>query len=77
MRVRSISHAATAVLIAVLAWGGVAAALISQHAFDMQPCPWCIIQRLTYLLVGLFALLSLTATQSRTWAGFPTSTVLS
>ena len=71
MRVRSISHAATAVLIAVLAWGGVAAALISQHVLDMQPCPWCIIQRLTYLLVGLFALLSLTATQSRTGARIP------
>jgi disulfide bond formation protein DsbB len=71
MRVRSISHAATAVLIAVLAWGGVAVALISQHAFDMQPCPWCIIQRLAYLLVGLCAILSLTATQSSVWARAP------
>jgi disulfide bond formation protein DsbB len=71
MRARSISHAGTAGLIAVLAWGGVGAALISQHAFGLQPCPWCIIQRLAYLLVGFFAILSLFATQSSLWARVP------
>lgn len=71
MRARSISHTGTAVLIAVLAWGGIAAALVSQHVFDMQPCPWCTVQRLAYLLVGLFALLSLAATQNSLWARVP------
>ncbi|MGE0800214.1 MAG: disulfide bond formation protein B [Lautropia sp.] len=64
MRVRSISHAGTAALIALAAWGGVAAALVSQHVFDLQPCPWCIVQRLAYLLVGLLALLTLPVRQS-------------
>jgi protein dithiol:quinone oxidoreductase len=71
MRARSISHAGTAGLIAVAAWGGVLAALASQHLFDMQPCPWCIIQRLAYLLVGFFAILSLLATQSSLRARAP------
>ena len=71
MRARSISHAATAKLIAVVAWGGVAAALVSQHVFGLEPCPWCIIQRLAYLLVGVFALLSLLATQNSLWARAP------
>jgi len=52
------------VLIALLAWAGVGAALVSQHFFDMQPCPWCTVQRLLYILVGLFAVLSLPVTQS-------------
>jgi disulfide bond formation protein DsbB len=64
MRARSISHTGTAVLIALLAWAGVGAALVSQHFFDMQPCPWCTVQRLLYILVGLFAVLSLPVTQS-------------
>jgi disulfide bond formation protein DsbB len=64
MRARSISHTGTAVLIALLAWAGVAAALASQHVLDMQPCPWCTVQRLLYLLAGLFALLSVPVTQS-------------
>lgn len=71
MRVRSISHAGTAVAIAVIAWGAVAAALISQHRFGMQPCPWCIVQRLAYLLVGLLAILSLAATQTSLRARAP------
>ena len=71
MRARSISHAGTAVLIAVLAWGGVAAALATQHLLGLQPCPWCIIQRLCYLLVGVFAILSLFATQTSVWARAP------
>jgi disulfide bond formation protein DsbB len=64
MRARSISHTGTAVLIAVLSWAGVGAALVSQHVFDMQPCPWCTVQRLLFLLAGLFALLSVPVRQS-------------
>jgi protein dithiol:quinone oxidoreductase len=31
-------------------------ALIAQHMWDMQPCPWCIIQRMLYMLLGLVTL---------------------
>jgi disulfide bond formation protein DsbB len=36
----------------------VAAALVSQHVFDMRPCPWCILQRLIFLLIALFCVLA-------------------
>ena len=43
-------------LISVFSFGSVAIALVSQYVFDMQPCAWCVFQRLLYLLIGLFAL---------------------
>jgi disulfide bond formation protein DsbB len=45
--------------VAVVAFGCVAAALVSQHVYDMQPCPWCVLQRLIFLAIGVFALLGL------------------
>jgi protein dithiol:quinone oxidoreductase len=36
---------------------GVAFALFAQHMWDMQPCPWCIIQRMLYVVLGLVALI--------------------
>lgn len=50
---------ATGVLVgvAVVCVGAVAAALVSQHVYDMQPCPWCVLQRLIFLGVGAAALL--------------------
>jgi disulfide bond formation protein DsbB len=42
---------------AVAAVAGVAGALVSQHVFGMLPCPWCVLQRLSFLvfaaLVGI------------------------
>jgi disulfide bond formation protein DsbB len=46
-----------AVLLAGLA--AVAAALVSQHVFGMQPCPWCVLQRVIFLAIGLASLLAL------------------
>ena len=43
---------------AVLAVLAVAAALITQHAFDMQPCPWCVLQRLELVVIALAAALA-------------------
>ena len=43
-------------LISVFSFSSVAIALVSQYAFDMQPCAWCVFQRLLYLMIGLFAL---------------------
>ena len=34
----------------------VAAALVSQYAFDMRPCPWCVLQRLLFVVMALVAL---------------------
>ena len=42
--------------IAITGFGAVGAALVTQHAFDMQPCPWCILQRLVFVAIGLTAL---------------------
>ena len=33
--------------------GAVGLALVSQHVFDMQPCPWCVLQRLVFVLIAL------------------------
>ena len=49
----------------------VAAALIAQHAFDMQPCPWCILQRVIFLAIALVCVvgaLGRSATLQRTAA---------
>jgi disulfide bond formation protein DsbB len=35
----------------------VGAALVAQHRFDMQPCPWCVLQRLIFLLIAAVALI--------------------
>ena len=51
-------------IVGVLALGSVALAALAQYEFDMQPCPWCVLQRLIYIVVGVLALLG--AVLSRT-----------
>jgi disulfide bond formation protein DsbB len=46
----------TLVLIAVLAFGAVCIALVSQYAFGLQPCAWCVLQRLIYIVIGIVCL---------------------
>ena len=41
----------------MLALGAVGLAALAQYAFDMQPCPWCVLQRFIYIVVGVLALL--------------------
>jgi disulfide bond formation protein DsbB len=43
----------------LLSLGALAAALVSQHVYDMQPCPWCVLQRLIFVALALAALLGL------------------
>jgi protein dithiol:quinone oxidoreductase len=43
-------------LIALVSMAAVAGALVAQHRFDMQPCPWCIFQRVLYLAIAGLAL---------------------
>lgn len=45
--------------LAVVGVAAVAAAYVSQHHFDMQPCPWCVLQRLIFLCISAFAVLAL------------------
>lgn len=32
-------------------------ALLGQYGFEMRPCPWCILQRLIFIVIGVIALL--------------------
>jgi disulfide bond formation protein DsbB len=48
----------TLVLVAILALGAVGVALVSQYVFDMQPCAWCVLQRLIYLAIAAVCLLT-------------------
>jgi disulfide bond formation protein DsbB len=45
--------------IAVASLGVVGMALVSQHVFNMQPCPWCILMRLIFLVLATLGLLGL------------------
>jgi disulfide bond formation protein DsbB len=41
----------------LLALAAVGVALVSQHRFDMQPCPWCVLQRLLFVVGAAVAVL--------------------
>lgn len=45
--------------IAFLAFSALGAALVSQHVFDMLPCAWCVLQRVIYIVILVFALIGL------------------
>ena len=45
------------VIIAIACLAAVGAALVSQHVFDMQPCPWCVLQRLIFVAIALVCLI--------------------
>ncbi|QTN25597.1 disulfide bond formation protein B [Rhizobacter sp. AJA081-3] len=42
--------------LSLLCFALVGVALVSQHVFDMQPCPWCILQRIIFLVIALLLL---------------------
>jgi disulfide bond formation protein DsbB len=46
-------------IVALASFLAVAAALVSQHVYGMEPCPWCVLQRLVFVAIGAFALLGL------------------
>ena len=41
------------IVVALLCLGAGGAALVSQHVFDMQPCPWCVLQRAIFLAIAI------------------------
>ena len=59
MAARKQGGVAPLVIIALLSLAAVAAALVSQHMFDMQPCPWCVLQRLIFLAIAGVSALAL------------------
>jgi disulfide bond formation protein DsbB len=46
------------VAMAAVCFAAVAAALVSQYAYDMQPCPWCILQRLIFVVAGVVCVIA-------------------
>jgi len=46
------------VAIGLVSFAAVGLAAIAQYVFDMQPCPWCVLQRFIYLVVGVLALVA-------------------
>src|SRR6218665_370982 len=44
--------------IAALCLAGVGAALAAQSALAMRPCPWCILQRLIYIIIALVCIVA-------------------
>lgn len=44
---------------ALVSLAAIGAALVSQYAFDILPCPWCVLQRLIFALLALAAVVGL------------------
>lgn len=66
-RRRTAARAVVPLLLAI-GLGSLAAlgiALVAQHGFDIQPCPWCVIQRIVLIAVVIVALAGATAAR---WA---------
>ena len=53
-----LSQRGALVALALLCLAAVGAALFTQHVWDMQPCPWCILQRVIFLLIAVLLLLA-------------------
>ena len=59
MRLASISAARLFLVGVLLPLAAVGTALVTQHVFEMQPCPWCVLQRLIFVAISLSSLLGL------------------
>ncbi len=42
---------------AAASFAAVGVALVAQHQFGVKPCPWCVLQRGVFLLIGALSLL--------------------
>jgi disulfide bond formation protein DsbB len=45
-------------VLCLLCAASVALALMAQHKFGMEPCPWCILQRMLFVLIAVLSLLA-------------------
>lgn len=50
-------------VMAVLSVAAVGAALVSQHVYGMEPCPWCILQRVIFLAIALVCVVGFVSTR--------------
>ena len=48
----------------VTSLAAVGLALVSQHVFGMEPCPWCVLQRLIFVAIAVVCALGLLWTSS-------------
>ena len=46
-------------VLALVSFAAVAVALVSQHVYGMEPCAWCVLQRLIFLAIGVVAAIGL------------------
>jgi disulfide bond formation protein DsbB len=44
---------------ALASLAAIGAALVSQHVFGMEPCPWCVLQRLIFAVIALVCIVGL------------------
>jgi disulfide bond formation protein DsbB len=51
--------------IALACFAALAIALVAQHGFNVKPCPWCVMQRGIFLLIGAVAALGWLLKSSR------------
>ena len=60
------SHGSTWLLAsgALVSVAAVAAALISQHVFGMEPCPYCVLQRVIFLAIAIASAVALFASKA-------------
>jgi len=58
-------------LVSMACLASVGFALYAQHGLGMQPCPWCVLQRILFLLIAVLA--GLGALVGRRWATVPTA----
>lgn len=75
---RAAGRRSTFALVFVVALGAVGFALASQHGFDMRPCPWCVLQRLLFVVIAAVAALGwLGAATAASWIAALALSVLS
>lgn len=65
-----------ALAMAVACLLAVALALVAQYRFDMRPCPWCILQRLLFLVIALLCVVSAFMPSRRVRIGLNGATVV-
>ncbi|MBL8333114.1 MAG: disulfide bond formation protein B, partial [Rubrivivax sp.] len=52
------THGRALVAIALLSLAAVGAAVFTQHTWGMQPCPWCVLQRVVFVAIAAVALVA-------------------
>lgn len=51
-------HRLILLLLSLASASAIGLALLAQHRFGMEPCPWCILQRVLYAVIAVLALVA-------------------